>query len=118
MIADAADAVDALADVLLAESVHQLVRGDTAGASAALAAIDEGATPPQPDVTRTHHGGIGLTHRIAVVLDAAAGPAPGWEATASRPRALAEPALDRWAGQLLGPPERIRIDAARQRHRR
>ena len=111
VIADAADAVDALADVLLAESVHQLVRGDTAGASAALAAIDEGATPPQPDVTRTHHGGIGLTHRIAVVLDAAAGPAPGWEATASRPRALAEPALDRWAGQLLGPPERIRIDA-------
>ena len=57
VIADAADAVDALADVLLAESVHQLVRGDTAGASAALAAIDEGATPPQPDVTRTHHGG-------------------------------------------------------------
>ena len=111
VIADAADAVDALADVLLAESVHQLVRGDTAGASAALAAIDEGAIPPHPDVTRTHHGGIGLTHRIAVVLDAAAGPAPGWEATASRPRALAEPALDRWAGQLLGPPERIRIDA-------
>jgi hypothetical protein len=111
VIADAAEAVDALADVLLAESVHQLVRGDTAGASAALAAIDEGATPPQPDVTRTHHGGVGLSHRIAVVLDAAAGPAPGWEATASRPRALAEPALDRWAGQLLGPPERIRIDA-------
>ena len=111
VIADAADAVDALADVLLAESVHQLVRGDTAGASAALATIDEGATPPQPDVTRTYHGGIGLTHRIAVVLDAAAGPAPGWEASATRPRALAEPALDRWAGQLLGLPDRIRIDA-------
>ena len=42
VIAGAADTVDALADVLLAESVHQLVRGDMASASAALAAIDEG----------------------------------------------------------------------------
>ena len=112
VIAAAADSVDALADVLLAESVHQLVRGDTASASAALATIDEGATPPEPDVTRTPHGGIGLTHRVAVVLDAAAGPAPGWEGTASRPRAIAEPALDRWAGRLLGPPDRLRIHVA------
>ena len=111
VIADAADAVDALADVLLAESVHQLVRGDTAGASAALAAIDEGATPPQPDVTRTHHGGVGLTHRIAVILDRDRRTCPGWESSTARPRALAEPALDRWAGLLLGPPEQIRIDA-------
>ena len=112
IIAEAADTVDALADVLLAESVHQLVRGDMAGASAALASIDEGATPPDPDVTRTPHSGIGLTHRIAIVLDPTAGPADGWGSTASRPRALAEPALDHWAGQLLGSPDRIRIDAA------
>jgi hypothetical protein len=112
VIADAADTIDALADVLLAESVHQLVRGDMASASAALATIDEGATPPDPHVTRTPHSGIGLTHRIAIVLDPTAGPAGGWEATASRPRAVAEPALDRWAGQLFGPPDRIRVHAA------
>jgi hypothetical protein len=112
VIAEAADAVDALADVLLAESVHQLVRGDTASASAAMAAIDEGATPPEPDVVRTPHGGVGLTHRIAVVLAAPGGPAAGWAATRDRPRARAEPSLDRWAGQLFGPPDRIRVHAA------
>jgi hypothetical protein len=107
VIAEAADIVDALADLLLAESVHQVVRGDTASASAALAAVDDGATPPDPDIAHTPRTGVGLSHRLVALFDPAAGPAPGWS---SRPRSLAEPGVDRWVGSLLGPPDRVRVD--------
>jgi len=37
-----ADAVDALADLLLAESVHQIVKGNPDRAAAALESLDQG----------------------------------------------------------------------------
>jgi hypothetical protein len=97
------DVVDAVADLLTAESVFQAVRGNPAGAAASLDAMAQGVLPPRPEVARTPAGGTSFTQRLVVALDASA--IPGVGAWGPRtPRALAEPFLDNWAGTLLGPP--------------
>jgi hypothetical protein len=94
---------DATADLLLAESVHQVIRGNTARASAALNAASSGdSSPPDPEIVRTPTQGVPFTHRLLLV---APSPGPSWNA--ARPRALAEPALEAWAAARLGPPDEI-----------
>lgn len=99
------DAVDAVADLLLAESVFQTIRGTHAGAAASLDALARGARAPDPEVVRQPRSGIHLVHRAAVILS---GGAPAWATVELTPRALAEPALDGWAGTLLGDPTAYR----------
>ncbi len=98
-------AVDAAADAVNAESAFQMVRGNFARAAASLDAISSGQAPP-PDLgfLGTPRTGTGLTHRVAMLLpvDGGSNP-PGWAPRASSPRAKADPALDAWAGRLLGP---------------
>lgn len=92
---------DAVADLLLAESVHQVVAGNPPRAAAVLDLLGAGeAPPPEPDVVRTPRTGTPLQHTIALVVAADAAPVPGWQATA--PRALAEPRLELWAQHALG----------------
>jgi hypothetical protein len=100
--------VDAVADLLLSESVHQIVLGSTAASGAGLDALSQGTRPPDPDVARGITGGTTLTHRLAVVLGATP-PAlgAGWPA-APTPRAACEPRLDAWVGGLLGDPTEVR----------
>jgi len=98
--------IDAAADAVSAESVHQLVRGNLARSAASLDAIASGqAPPPQLDFVRTPRSGIGLTHRVALVFPAAPSSADGsgWAGADQSPRARAEPALEAWARRLLGP---------------
>lgn len=100
-----ADALDATADLALAESVHQLTRGNTLRAGATLDAIARGDAPP-PDIAfvTTPRSGIASTYRVlSLALDTAA---PAWAPTA---RAAAEPRLNAWAGALLGDPSRVRL---------
>jgi hypothetical protein len=103
------ETVDAVADLLLAESVHQVVAGSLSGAASSLDALAHGAVrPPDPAIAELPRGGATLTHRVAVVLG---DPPPGdgpWAAVPLTPRARTEPALDRWVGQLLGNPEAVR----------
>lgn len=101
------DALDAVADLTLAESVHQLLRGNTLRAGATLDAIARGdVPPPELDVVRTPRAGTALTQRLLAV--AIGDQVPGWATT---PRALAEPRLNAWAGALLGDPSRVRARA-------
>jgi hypothetical protein len=96
------DAVDAIGDLTLAEAVHQMAQGNPSRAGATLDAIAKGeAPPPELDVVRTPRTGVGLTHRIVVLFSGLPSAAPGW--TASTVRAKAEPFLNAWAAQLLGP---------------
>ena len=105
-IQDLAGVNDAVADLLLAESVHQLARGNTAGASAALDAAGGGdAMPPDPDVVKTPRGGTALTHRLLVLAPATAPGVTGWDDTA--PLALAHPRLEAWVRTQLGSADRI-----------
>ena len=102
VIEEAAAALDAVSDLLLAESVHQLVLGNVARAAAALDAASGGDSPaPEPEVIATPAEGMPFTHRVMLV----AGDAAPWNLT--RPRSAAEPQLEAWAAARLGPPETI-----------
>jgi hypothetical protein len=100
-------ALDAVADLALSESVHQLLRGNPVRAGATLDAIARGDAPaPDLDVVETPRAGTSLTHKLLTV--AASTDAPGWATT---PRAQAEPRLNSWAAVLLGDPARVRVRA-------
>src|SRR6185369_217078 len=92
----------------MAESVFQLVRGNTSGASSSLDALARGVRAPDPEVIRTPRGGTALTHRVALILGGTPIVPAGWASVPVTPRAQAEPHLDGWLGVLLGDPARIR----------
>lgn len=105
-LSDAADAVDALSDVLLAESVHQLVRGHSArAASAANAMSGQPVLPDDFDVLRTRLRGNAVGHRVVWLFDVEDAH-KGWIST---PRSLADAAADAWAGALLPPPGNVSL---------
>ncbi|MFD0507022.1 hypothetical protein ACFQ0G_38205 [Streptomyces chiangmaiensis] len=109
------DDLDAVADLLLAESVHQFIQGNHDRAGATLESLAAGGqAPPRPQVLDTPRRGIPVGHRVLVVIPENTTRQPGWDGTQQieRPRARAEPLLDTWAGHQLGAPGRIRLRAA------
>jgi hypothetical protein len=102
------DAVDAVADLLLAESVHQVVSGNPDRAAAALDTLNRGeGVSAEPAVVRTPRTGTSLTQRILIALGLTPSAAPGWRTDGAR--AAAEPRIAAWAGTLLGDASAIRL---------
>lgn len=93
------DIYDALADLGLAEGVHQAVQGNFERIAATLDVYTSGHFPPEPEVVQTPPAGIGLTHRVGIHLEPGLAAPPG-----ATPRATAEPALDAWLAGLLPAP--------------
>jgi hypothetical protein len=90
------DVNDAVADLALAESVHQAVQGNFDRVAATLDAYGSATFPPDPEVVQTPAPGLGLTHKVALHLE------PGMPAPANAtPRATVEPALDAWLAGVL-----------------
>lgn len=92
---------DAIADLGIAESVHQTLMGNTDRAAGVLEAYSKGNYPQAPEVIRTPRGGTTLTHRVGIPLtfveqDGAAGPRGG-----------AEPSVNRWLAAMLPLPDKI-----------
>jgi hypothetical protein len=96
------DAYDAIGDLALAEGVHQAVQGNFDRIAATLDAYTTGNFPPEPQVVETPTNGLGLTHRVALHLQAGLAPSAG-----ATPRAQAQPALDAWLLSVLPPLNRI-----------
>jgi hypothetical protein len=92
------DVDDAIADVALAEGVHQAVQGNFDRAAATLDAYGSATFPPDPEVVQTPAPGIGLTHRVALHLRSGLAAPPN-----ATPRASAEPAVDAWLEEILPP---------------
>jgi len=90
------DAYDAIADLALAEGVHQAVQGNFDRIGATLDAYSSGNFPPEPEVVQTPPRGITLTERVALHLQTGLAAPAG-----ATPRALAEPALDAWLEGVL-----------------
>ena len=110
----ALDVCNAVADLTLAEGVHQLVQGNpvrSGGAVDSVAGTD--AAMPEPAVAATPRSGAGVVHRLAVILDAGPAvlpdPARGWAAS---PQAVLAPSLERWARTLLPDPGHIGLRIA------
>jgi hypothetical protein len=90
--------LDAVADASLVQAVHAVVRGSPDQASAPLAATGSGeAGPPPLAALRTNRGGQRVSHRLLILLDAAADPPAG----AGSPSAVAEPNAEAWLASLL-----------------
>jgi hypothetical protein len=102
------DAHDALADLALAEGVHQAVLGNYDGVAATMDAFAKGTFPPEPNVVRTPRSGIALTHRVGVHfetgLDHTVSPIAG---VTMSPRAQAQPMVNQWLSALLPPPDQV-----------
>lgn len=99
------DTHDAVADLGIAEGVHQVALGNYDRAAASLDAFSSGKLPLLPDVVQTPRSGVGLTHRVGLHLE------PGLAPTASphaglrlTPRASGEPALNHWLARLMPAP--------------
>jgi len=102
------DAHDSLADLALAEGVHQAVLGNYDRVAATFDAYAKGGFPPQPDVVRTPRSGLGLTHRVA--LHFASGVDPDTSPIAGipmAPRARAQAMVNQWLADLLPAPDQV-----------
>jgi hypothetical protein len=102
------DTNDAVADVGLAEGIHQVVQGNYDRAAATLESLSSDNLPTMPDVVTTPRSGLGLTLRVGLHLK------PGLTPTSSpisglamTPRASAEPALNDWLNRILPPPDQV-----------
>lgn len=90
------DINDAVADLGLAESVHQVVQGNIDRAAGTLDTYSKGNYPQMPDVVQTPRSGVNITHRVGIQID----PDATYTGDAS-PRAMAEPGLNELLGDLL-----------------
>jgi hypothetical protein len=100
------DTIDAVSDLLLGESVYQVLKGSPGAAAATLDTLARGQRPAEPELVATPRGGTVLHQRIAVLFGDGS-PAPAWAAVPGTPRAAAAPELDAWLGSLLGDPSAI-----------
>ncbi|SNX55704.1 hypothetical protein SAMN06272735_0130 [Streptomyces sp. TLI_55] len=100
LLEDLVDALDAVGDLVLAESVHQLVGGNPIRAGLTADTLGRGEDVPDTfRVLRTPHRARAITHRVGVLLPPDAAPT-GWP---DDPLAALQPALEAWVAQLLGP---------------
>ena len=107
------DGVDAIADIGVAEGVHQYVQRNLMRASGAADSTSRGDAPMplDPEVLRTPRTGIGLTHRV-VLAASDDSIAPGWTST---PRGSAEPRLNAWLGAALPDPRTVGWSVVQQK---
>jgi hypothetical protein len=104
-----ADAVDAVSDALMAESIYQVVRGNPLRAASTVESIAGGETPPpELEVAQTPRTGIALTHRLVTLFSGAPALPPEWRPPPYPQRANVEPHLNAWAARLLGNPANVR----------
>jgi hypothetical protein len=104
-LTDLSDALDAAADAVTAQAVHDSLTGNTYAAAATLDAVASGSVPPPElrflDTVRT---GIAVHHRVLVPVPVPVSAPAGWPGT---PRGNAESTLTAWVAGLLGNPAQI-----------
>jgi hypothetical protein len=112
------NSLDALKDLLIAESVYQYTQNNIDRASAVMESVSNLEVPPALEFIKTPRNTAHTTlHRVAVLFDNTddAGfdhtdhlnsPGP-WARLALTARAIAEPKLNHWLGNILGNPDEI-----------
>jgi hypothetical protein len=98
------DTNDAVADVAMAESVHQVVQGNYDRAAGTFDAYSKGNFPPLPEIVQTPRSGVTLTHRVSIHFEGALDPT---DAANTTPRSKGEPAINRWLSDMLPDPSNI-----------
>ncbi len=108
-LSEACDAIDAMTDLLLNESIYQWVQGKFEHAGSALQAMSGQAKPPEVESIKTPVTGVSARHRVAVVFPQSQSPQTKQsdEDVLLNIRGAMEPILDHWFGALIGSTENI-----------
>ena len=102
------NSLDALRDVLTAESAYQLALGNFDRAAAVMQAISGGKLPVDVEVINSMRGtDLSFTNRVALHFDPNTNANP-WAPILMSRRAKTEPAFNNWAGEMLDDPTTIR----------
>ena len=105
---DLLDCIDAMKDLMVAESIHQMVQGNTDRAGALLKSIHELKPPAKFESIRTPRTPAEiLTHRACVFLKPGDfnNPVNPWPSVNMSQKAKTEPGLNEWLGEIIGPPD-------------
>lgn len=105
-----ANVSDAVADLALAESVHQAMKGKPDSAAAVLDAQGSGLFPPVSEFVATPREGQTLTLRTGLFLDPSAPGGTAWAALAATPRSEAEPVLNHWLASIFPAPADVIVE--------
>ncbi|MCU4742328.1 hypothetical protein [Natronoglomus mannanivorans] len=95
LLAELDDDLDAVSDLLVAETAHQIARGDPEKGGASLEGLERAEGVPDPDVVEVPRSETGVTHRHLLLFD------PEAADEGKTPRAHAEPVLESWVDSLL-----------------
>jgi hypothetical protein len=107
VVTDVVNALDAFADLGLAESMYQLAGANLERAAAATDMISRAASPPDVfESAATPRGGRGIEQRLIVTFAAGTRP-PGY--ASDTPRARLAPAADAFVARRLGDLGQIRV---------
>lgn len=110
VIDDLLDQMDSVSDLMISESVYQMVGGNMEGAGAAMMTLDKQTRPPETRVVETPHSTRGYTQRVVVALQSTA--LGDWTGVADDEiSARMEPRLNAWLARLLGKPARYEFVA-------
>ncbi len=98
--------MDAIADLLLSESVYQLAKGNIERSGAVLKVLGEGGYIQEPEIIKTPRQGAALTHRFGIEFDQSLSDSSIWTVTGTA-RSHAEPTLNGWLSKQLPSPNSI-----------
>jgi hypothetical protein len=99
---------DAISDMVMAEQVYQVVKGNFERTSGVAEAFSKGSYPPEMEVVKTERSGINLTNRIAIHFNAEADSNTSPNTVANMtPRAKLEPSINEWLSNLLPSPDKV-----------
>jgi len=98
------DNLDAVYDLMMAESVYQNILGNQSKSAAALDVLNGKGTYQKPEIIRTQRHYKTLTHKVGIQLDATAN-AKQWNGPT--PRSIVEPGLNHYLGRVLPDPNKI-----------
>ncbi|MFZ3165988.1 MAG: hypothetical protein WA130_00120 [Candidatus Methanoperedens sp.] len=107
-IDDLLDCFDAMKDLMVAESIYQIVQGNTDRAGALLKSIHELKPPAKFESIRTPCTPAEiLTHRACVFFKPGDfnNPSNPWRSVDMSQRAMTEPGLNEWLGEIIGSPD-------------
>ena len=103
VVEDLLDQMDSVSDLLISESVFQMVGGNMDAAGAAMMTLDKQTRPPEPRVVETPHSTRGYTQRVVVAMQSS--DLGAWAGVADDDLAAQiEPRLNAWLARLFGDP--------------
>ena len=103
------DALDGVNDLLMSESMYQVVQSNFVRANGALNAMSGKGVIDEAQVIKTPRNFNVLTHKFGIHFDTANSSSQLWT-TSGTPRSILEPHLNTWLHSVLPDPDKIRIN--------